>query len=102
MAWIILGTIAASFGAAFGLIAGAARLRGRGAGKRTAAALLIACLVAGGFAYSAYLAQRHGALPPDHFYNSVLGNIVIVGGLLASVGGALGSIAAYLALLRER
>jgi hypothetical protein len=101
MIWIIIATIAAAFGAAFGAVAGAARFRGGQAGSRMALALLLLFFAAGSFAYSAYLDQRHGALAPDHFYNSVFGNIVIVGGLLTSIGGALGALAAYFAVVRR-
>lgn len=100
LVWIVLLTIAAACGAAFGAVAGALRFRGRVAAVSVAMALFIGCLAAGGLAYAAYLSQRHGSLPPDHFLNSVIGNAVVVGGLLASVGGLIGLAASYLILLR--
>ncbi len=100
MVWIVLLTIGAALAAAFGAVAGALRARGRRAAVSVAVTLFVGCVVVGGIAYAAYLSQRHGALPPDHFVNSVIGNVFVVGGLLVSVGGLIGLAASYLILLR--
>ncbi|MGQ0455853.1 MAG: hypothetical protein ACT4OU_02200 [Hyphomicrobium sp.] len=102
MIWFVLASIAVAFGAAFGGVAGALRFRGVRSAARLSWGLVIFCLAGAAVAYWAYVQQRHGAWPPDHFLSSVLGNIIVVGGLLVSIGGALGAVAAYVALLRGR
>ncbi len=102
MVWITLGVVALLSGSVFGLLAAIVRTRGRPAALGCAALLLIGCLAGGTFAYSAYLETRHGTLPPEHFYNSVLGNFVVVGGLVSAVGGILGIAAAFIVFRRVR
>lgn len=101
MVWITLIALAISSGLAFGLVAAIVRTKGRRAAMMSSAALALAALATAALAYSAYLETRQGALPPDHFYNTVLGNIVVVGGLVASAGTILGLIAAYVALIKR-
>lgn len=101
MVWITLIALAVSSGMTFGLIAAIVRTKGRSAASMAGAILALGALLTAALAYSAYLETRHGALPPDHFYNTVLGNIVVVGGLVASAGAILGLIAAYVALIKR-
>ena len=49
----------------------------------------------------AYLKTRTGGLAPDDFLNSVLGNVVVVGGMIASFGALLGIVLAYLTVLKR-
>ncbi|MBX9684632.1 MAG: hypothetical protein K2X41_12680 [Hyphomicrobium sp.] len=102
MVWITLIVVALLSGSVFGLLAAIVRTKGRRAALGSGATLFVGCCIGGAFAYSAYLDTRHGSLPPEHFYNSVLGNVVVVGGLVFSVSGILGIAAAFVAFRRVR
>ena len=101
MVWITLIALAVSSGMIFGLMTAVVRTKGRRAAMISNAALACVALLTAALAYAAYLETRHGALPPDHFYNTVLGNIVVVGGLVASAGAIVGLIAAYVVLIKR-
>ncbi len=102
MVWISLIIVALVSGAIVGLIAAIARTKGHRVGAITAATLaaISACGLAA--AYMAYLQTRAGTLPPDHFYHSVLGNAVVVGGMVMSFAVLLGIAASYVLILRHR
>lgn len=102
MARVVLIAIILSFILSFGTIAGIALARGRAAGRFAAGVLIAIVLLGGSAAWGVYWATKAGSLSPDDFYNSVAGNAVVVGGLLAALGALLGVVAAFATVLKNR
>jgi hypothetical protein len=102
MARVVLIAIVASFVLSFGAIAAITLARGRAAGRFAGGALLASVLIGGAAAWGIYWATKVGSLSPDDFYNSVAGNAVVVGGLLAALGSILGVAAAFATILKNR
>jgi hypothetical protein len=98
---VVLISIVVSFIAAFGAIAATTLAKGSRAGQLVAGGLLILVLVCGAAAWAIYGATKQGSLSPDDFYNSVAGNALVVGGLLAAVGAILGIAVAFALMLRQ-
>ena len=86
----------------FATIAGITLARGRAAGRFAAGVLIAAVLIGGSAAWGIYWATKAGSLSPDDFYNSVAGNAVVVGGLLAALGAFLGAATAFATVLKSR
>lgn len=99
---VVIISILASFLVAFTAVAGTALVKGRRAGQFAAGILLTIVVLGGLAAWQIYGATKQGALSPDDFYNSVFGNAVVVGGLLAAVGAVLGIVAAFATVLKGR
>lgn len=100
MARVIVLAILAAFLLAFGAVAGVTLGRGRAAGRFIAGVLLASILLGGSAAWGIYWATKLGSLSPGDFYNSVIGNAVVVGALLAAAGALLGILAAFVLLLK--
>ncbi len=101
MVWISLFIVALVSGATVGLIASIARTKGHRMSAITAGVLAAVSACGLAIAYMAYLQTRAGTLPPDHFYHSVLGNAVVVGGMVVSFAVVLGAIASYVLVVRQ-
>lgn len=102
MARVVLIAIILGFVLSFATIAGITLARGRAAGRFAAGVLIAAVLIGGSAAWGIYWATKAGSLSPDDFYNSVAGNAVVVGGLLAALGAFLGAATAFATVLKSR
>ncbi len=102
MARVVIIAVFAAFLLSYALIAGITLAKGVRRGRFAAGMLLAAIALAGGTSWGIYWATKRGALSPEDFYNGVLGNAVVVGGLLAALGAVLGVLAAFASVLRRR
>ncbi len=102
MARVVIIAILAAFVLSYALIAGITLAKGVRSGRYAAGVLLAVIALAGGASWGLYWATKRGELSPEDFYNGVLGNAVVVGGLLAAVGAVLGVLAAFYTVLRRR
>lgn len=98
---VVVISIVVTFLMAFGAIALATAAKGHRAGRTVALVLLVFAIAGGAGAWRIYSDTRAGGLSPHDFYNSVAGNALVVGGLVAALGAILGVVAAIYAILRR-
>lgn len=102
MVWISLIAVALISGGVFGVLAAIRRTKGRATASLVSAITGLAAAIGLALGYAAYLQTRAGTLPPDHFYHSVTGNAVVVGGMIVSFAVIVGVLAHFLLILRKR
>lgn len=101
MVWVAILILAIATGVTIGVAARNASLKGRVIAMRSNLATALIGFALAGLSYAAVLAGRRGTFAPDHPINGVIGNAVVVGGLVVGVGMLMGAMIARFTVLKD-